>query len=294
MRISKTLFPVGFTVSVGFATAVPSNTGLIQERDDGCADGPGWALPVYTIGGSGGTYNCETSYGHDYSPVSGMEVWRKGDNDGDRISGTRVTLPLFSSFLPPLTRHRSEVNIVSGDFLAVSDPLLPFSGLLILHSASGVTSEIYGQEDTSKYPSTSLKLGPGELITSAILYGNGDGEWLGHIHIETTKQTFDAGRDTNGINPYGINVGGGLLYGAQIVTSPDGDNGDSVQSLAWLFLAQPVDRIAITDITYDTPPQGTSNGITPQNVVVGTWYNDADSNVGYSLSPTYTVTESYT
>ena len=169
-----------------------------------------------------------------------------------------------------------------------------FYGSLIVYSASGVTSQIYGQEDTSKYPSTILKLGPGELITSAILYGNGKGEWLGHIHIETAKQTFEAGRDTNDITPRAVNVGGGLLYGAQIVTSPDGDSGDSIQSLALLFLAQPVDHIAITDIKYDTPPQGTSNGITPQNVVVGTWYNDADSNVGYSLTPTYTVTEAYT
>ena len=177
--------------------------------------------------------------------------------------------------------------------MAVRDLQLLFSGLLIIHSASGVTSEIYGQEDTLKYPSTILKLGPGELITDAILYGNGKGEWLGHIHIETAKQTFDAGRDTKDIDPWGVNVGGGLLYGAQIATSPDGNNGDSIQSLAFLFLAEPVDHIAITDIKYDTSPQGTSTDINPQNVVVGTWYNDADSNVGYSLPPTYTVTESY-
>ena len=90
MRILNTLFTIGFTVGVGFATAVLSNTGLIQERDGNCTDGPGWALPVYTVGGSGGTFHCKTSYGQDYSPVSGMEVWRKGDKNGDRISGTHV------------------------------------------------------------------------------------------------------------------------------------------------------------------------------------------------------------
>ena len=166
---------------------------------------------------------------------------------------------------------------------------------LIIHSASGVSSQIYGQEDTSKYPSATFTLAPGELIKNAILYGNGKGEWLGHIHIETPKQTFDAGRDPNKITPYGINVGGGLLYGANVVTSQsDKSNGEDIQSLAFLFLAEPIDHLAITDVTYDTDPEGTNSGISPQNIVVGQWFNDADSNVGYSLSPTYSVSESYT
>ena len=195
-----------------------------------------------------------------------------------------------------MTRHRYTIHIVSQNIdLATSSFPKVVSGALIIHSASGVNSKIYGQEDTSKYPSASFNLAPGELIKNAILYGNGKGEWLGHIHLETTKQTFDAGRDTNKLNPYGVSVGSGLLYGANVVTSPsDKSNGDDVQSLALLFLGEPIDHIAITDVTYDTDPQGSNSGITPQNIVVGQWYNDADSNVGYSLSPTYSVSESYT
>ena len=93
------LCSIGLAISVGFATAVPSNAGSIRKRDSDCANGPGWALPVLSIGGRGGTYNCETSYGNDYSPVSGIEVWRKGDGDkdGDRIAGMNVALPLSAS-----------------------------------------------------------------------------------------------------------------------------------------------------------------------------------------------------
>ena len=167
-------------------------------------------------------------------------------------------------------------------------------GVLTVHSASGKTSQIYGQEDTSRFPSQTLTLAPGELIKNTELYGNGKGEWLGHIHIETTKQTFDAGRDTDGVQPYAINVGSGLLFGANVVTaSSDESPGDDVQSLAFLFLGEAIDHIEISDVTFNTDPQGTNEGISPQNVVVGQWYNGADSTVGYSLSPTYAVTESY-
>ena len=100
-----------------------------------------------------------------------------------------------------------------------------------------------------------MTLASGELIKNAILYGNGKGEWLGHIHIETTKQTFDAGRDTQDINPYGINVGSGLLFGAVILTCPsDLNNGDDVQSLAFLFPNEAIDHIEITNVTFQRRP----------------------------------------
>ena len=166
--------------------------------------------------------------------------------------------------------------------------------MLTTHSASGKTSQVYGQEDTSSTPSATLTLAPGEIIKNAILYGDGHGNWLGHIHVETTKQTFDAGIDTKKINPYGINCGSGLLYGGNIVThSSDKGPGSDIASLAFLFMAQPVDHISVTDIAFDSDPSGTNSGISPQNVVVGQWYDDTNNNVGYSLSPTYAVAESY-
>ena len=162
-------------------------------------------------------------------------------------------------------------------------------------SGSGRISPVYGQEDTSSYPSASFTIASGDLITSAVLYGNGKGEWLGHIHLETSSgKTFDAGRDTNKITPYGIQVGGGLLYGANIKThAADKGPGEDISSLGLLFLGQPIDHIAVTDITFSSDPTGTSSGISPQNVVVGQWYNGANSTVGYSLTPTYAVTQSY-
>ena len=96
------LCSIGLAISIGFATAVPSNARSIRERDSDCGTGPGWALPVLSIGGEGGTYNCETSYGNDYSPISGIEVWRKGDgdDDGDRIAGMSVLYLFQKAFQP--------------------------------------------------------------------------------------------------------------------------------------------------------------------------------------------------
>ncbi len=163
-----------------------------------------------------------------------------------------------------------------------------------MHSASGKTSTIYGHEDTSKYPSASITLAPGELVKNAILYGDGHGTYLGHIHIETTKQTFDAGADTNKIGPHGVNIGSGLLYGANVVTHPQDSGSDpDIASLAFLFLGQAIDHISINDVTFNNDPSGTNVGISPQNVVVGQWFDDSQNNVGYSLSPTYTVSSSY-
>ena len=115
MGMLKSLCSIGFVICVAIATAVPSNAKALQERDSQCDNGPGWALPVLSIGGRGGTYYCETSYGDDYSPVSIIEVWRKGDGDedGDRISGMRVVLPLGLAISSQLTQHRYTVHIVS-------------------------------------------------------------------------------------------------------------------------------------------------------------------------------------
>ena len=97
MGLLNTLCSIGFVISVASTTAVLTNENVLQERDSDCANGPGWALPVYSIGGQGGQSSCETSYGNDYSPVSGIEVWRKGagDKDGDRISGMREVLSFW-------------------------------------------------------------------------------------------------------------------------------------------------------------------------------------------------------
>ena len=167
---------------------------------------------------------------------------------------------------------------------------------LTIRSASGAKSPIYGHEDTSKYPAKTLTLAPGEVISNAELFGDGKGTLLVIIHIETPKQTFDAGADTSGHNPYQINVGSGLLFGGNIVTRQSDEGlGDDVASLAFLFLGQALDHISIGNIQFDSDPSGSNSGIFPQNIVVGQWYNDQASNSAtYSLAPTYTVADSYT
>ena len=97
MGFSRSLYSVAFAISVAFTTAIPSNVKALHERGTNCDTGPGWAFPVDSIGGRGGTYYCETSYGNDYSPVSAIEVWRKGagDKKGNRISGMLVVLFLL-------------------------------------------------------------------------------------------------------------------------------------------------------------------------------------------------------
>ena len=160
-------------------------------------------------------------------------------------------------------------------------------------SGSGKTTQIYGHEDTSKTPSSTFSIGPGITIKNCILYGNGKGEWLGHIHIETSDgKTFDAGRDTSGITPYGINVGSGLLLGAVLTPAPDG-NTNSIANMAFLFLGAEIDHIQISDINFSEDPSGSASGIDPQNIVVGRWYNNQDQDVTYGLAPAYGVVSSY-
>lgn len=59
----------------------------VLKRDGGCPNAPpgGWALPVYFIGDSSDDPQCATQFGKDYTPISGIEVWRSGD--GDHIAG---------------------------------------------------------------------------------------------------------------------------------------------------------------------------------------------------------------
>lgn len=168
--------------------------------------------------------------------------------------------------------------------------------MLIISSASGVTSPIYGHVDTAKYPSSTLTMVPGEIIKNAELFGDGKGTWLGSIHIETSKQTWDAGASTSDHNPYQIATGSGLLFGANVYTkTSDEGQGSDIASMSFLFLGQPLDHIAITDITFTNDPSGSNSGISPSNVVVGEWYNAQPSaTLTYNLAPTYAVSDSYT
>lgn len=79
---------LGLGASVAFATAVgASDNSPLTKRDSICDQGPGWA-PLLQIGWSETpNLQCETQYAHDYTPVTGIEVWRKGDEEGTIIAG---------------------------------------------------------------------------------------------------------------------------------------------------------------------------------------------------------------
>ena len=98
MGLFRNFYTSGVTVTALLTTVITSHAFVLRPRGDpNCDTGPGWASPVLSIGGSGTdgyNYACETSYGHDYTPVSGLEVWRRGDKSGGRIAGIcLLTLP---------------------------------------------------------------------------------------------------------------------------------------------------------------------------------------------------------
>ena len=103
MGFLRSLFLTGATASVISAIAVPSSLLTASRKretipsDPNCNSGPGWASVLF-VGATGPDHDtsyvdwCETQFGHDYTPVTGIEVCSKDDTDGDRISGMRASL----------------------------------------------------------------------------------------------------------------------------------------------------------------------------------------------------------
>jgi hypothetical protein len=93
MGLFKSLCSIGFIASIILNVAVPSNAGAVRKQGTYC-DIDLWA-PVSQVGTSDDSdsyvKSCETQYGGDYTPVSGIEVWRKGDSNGGRIAGMRAS-----------------------------------------------------------------------------------------------------------------------------------------------------------------------------------------------------------
>lgn len=79
---------LGLCASVAFATAVSAfENSPLTKRDSRCDEGPGWADPLAIGSSDDSNRKCETQYARDYTPVTGIEVWRKGDRDGTIIAG---------------------------------------------------------------------------------------------------------------------------------------------------------------------------------------------------------------
>lgn len=126
-----------------------------------------------------------------------------------------------------------------------------------------------------------------------MLYGDGKGEKFGHLDIETSRgQSYKAGRDTNNIHPYPLNVGSGILLGAVGSTASDVDQG--VINLGLLFLGQSVDSIEVKDVQYDTSKLDNQGKVNPNQITVGTYYNKYPLNVTANQSQQFSVTKSHT
>ena len=103
---------------------------------------------------------------------------------------------------------------------------------------------------------------PGEIIKNVELLGDGKETWLGSIHIQTSKQTWDAGTSTSGHGPYQIVTGSGLLFGTNIyTTTSDEGQGSDIADMSFLCLGQPLEHIDITSITFTNDPSGSNAGI---------------------------------
>ena len=108
---------------------------------------------------------------------------------------------------------------------------------------------------------TQFTLDAGDMIRSAVLYGTGKGDGLGHVSLSTGSTNFECGKPTDGIDPYPQDVGTGFLIGAWGYLRSDHDNKGDVSDLALLFLNTAVDYIEINNVQYDRNITGTQDGL---------------------------------
>ena len=159
------------------------------------------------------------------------------------------------------------------------------TGILFTYSSNDTAMQGYQTGN-----SQSMTLAPGELVTTATLWGDGVGTHLGHIYLKTDKQEFDTGMDKKN-NGYPISTGGGLLLGGS------GAVGKTyVTSLAFLFLNSQIDSVTIGSIKFDQDPTGSSTNIEPSYLLQSTMGNPAGShgNVSFTISGSQAVTQSTT
>ena len=134
----------------------------------------------------------------------------------------------------------------------------------------------------------------GETITNVQLYGNGKGQKLGHIVIETSdNKKIDCGGDIGDIKPYSVDVGSGMLMGATGATTTDDDD-TYVVNLGLLFLDQQIDHIEVRNVKYDTSELENKGKVQATQVDVASFYNDLKKEVKASQSHTFTVSDEKT
>jgi len=185
--------------------------------------------------------------------------------------------------------HFCEIRIAStGEIITGLDVWSDDSGVKgISFTWSGGHAVMHG---TQPGKAQSITFAPGEKVLEARLWGDGTAKQLGHIYLKTDKQqVFDAGKPPPN-DGYQIDVGSGLLLGAY------GNNGDSIDSLALLFLATEISSASIGGIKFDSDPTGTSDNIAPSYLIQSTMGNPSGShgNVSFTISGSEAVAQSST
>lgn len=242
--------------STGAAHAIPSSSISACNIEDsntlskrGTCDTGSW-VPGWVIGGRnsdvGPNNICETHWGGDYQPITGLEAW----TDNDKITGVRAT----------------------------------YSG--------GAVSQIFGRINSGQSGSITVDYSKGEKFTTVVSYGNGIGTRLGHMYLETSGgQKLDIGKNTDGITPYSMNVGGGILLGLI------GSYGDEINAMGYLFISSTVQSVSVGQMTFDPDPSGTNTSLSPLVLSNQHYYNDrtpGSGNVTWNFSGQQTETQSNT
>ncbi|KAJ7728210.1 hypothetical protein B0H16DRAFT_1331098 [Mycena metata] len=130
-----------------------------------------------------------------------------------------------------------------------------------------------------------------ECITKMWLLASHSGARLAKIHIETSRgQKFEQGPSGTD-NAVTIDVGSGLFVGMA------GRHGWDIDAVAPIFLASPIAKIAVGNITYTPHPSKTAQGITPVALNEAYCSNPADApghiDWDFSSSQTREVTMSH-
>lgn len=132
--------------------------------------------------------------------------------------------------------------------------------------------------------SQSITLAPGELVTSASLYGNGVGTRLGKINIVTSKQNVMLG--SSNAKPYPIDVGSGIIIGMVI------SSGKEIDSAGLVMLGGKIQKIGVTNFKFNTDPTLNGPPLQPQSLSSIHYYNDDTAAGTYSFTGSSALTSS--
>ena len=159
------------------------------------------------------------------------------------------------------------------------------TGIQVTYTDGSVT-EIFG---STAQNTDAIAFAPGELITSATLWDNGNSTRFGHIRITTSAgQVYDNGKNVIGQPAYAAGVGSGLLVGFV------GRRGKDLDMLGLIFVKPQIVSVSITDVKYTPALVGSKAGLS--EVVLSAAHFEGKENVGtdYNFQDSVTLEQSST